>query len=66
VKHTFGDGLSESVINEAGDFIYIRPGVPHEVFNIGDGPLVAFVARSAADEWDRIIDYPSQFRPATT
>jgi len=64
VKHTYGENLAESVVNEAGDFIYIKPGVPHEVFNIGDEPLVAFVARSAADEWDRIVDYPSQHRPA--
>ncbi len=64
VKHTYGENLSQTVINEEGDFIYIRPGVPHEVFNIGDEPLVAFVARSAADEWDRIVDYPSQQRPA--
>ena len=63
VKHTYGKNLAESVTNEAGDFIYIKPGVPHEVFNIGDEPLVAFVARSAADEWDRIRDYPSQHRP---
>ena len=63
VKHTYGEGLSKSVINEAGDFIYIKPGVPHEVFNIGDGPLVAFVARSAADEWDKIVNYPSEYRP---
>lgn len=66
VKHTYGESLSQSVVNEAGDFIYIKPGVPHEVFNIGDEPLVAFVARSAADEWDRIIDYPSRFRPGST
>ena len=63
VKHTFGEGLTESVINEAGDFIYIKPGVPHEVFNIGDEPLIAFVARSTADEWDKIVNYPSQYRP---
>jgi uncharacterized RmlC-like cupin family protein len=64
VKHTFGEGLTQEVINEAGDFIYIKPGVPHEVFNIGDGPLVALVARSTADEWDKIINYPSKYRPA--
>jgi uncharacterized RmlC-like cupin family protein len=63
VKHTFGEGLTQEVINEAGDFIYIKPGVPHEVFNIGDGPLVALVARSTADEWDKIINYPSKYRP---
>lgn len=64
VRHTFGEGLKESVDNEAGDFIYIKPGMPHEVFNIGDEPLVAFVARSAADEWDKIVNYPSEHRPA--
>ena len=63
VRHTYGEGLKQSVENEAGDFIYIKPGVPHEVFNIGDEPLVAFVARSAADEWDRIVPYPSKHRP---
>ncbi|GAB4125936.1 MAG: hypothetical protein Fur005_23000 [Roseiflexaceae bacterium] len=63
VKHTFGEGLQHEVINEAGDFIYIKPGVPHEVFNIGDEPLIAFVARSAADEWDKIVNYPSEYRP---
>jgi uncharacterized RmlC-like cupin family protein len=64
VRHDFGEGLKHSVENQAGDFIYIEPGVPHEVFNIGDEPLVAFVARSAADEWDKIVNYPSQYRPA--
>src|SRR5262249_22206480 len=34
----------------AGDFIYIEPGVPHEVFNLSDtGPFVAVVARLVAD-----------------
>jgi len=44
--------------NEAGDFIYIKPGVPHEVFNMSETePVVAFVARSSANEWDDIIPY---------
>lgn len=63
VRHDFGPNLEHSVENEGGDFIYIEPGVPHEVFNIGEGPLTAFVARSTADEWDKIIDVPSRFRP---
>ena len=62
VRHTFGENLAHEVINEAGDFIFIEPGVPHEVFNIGDEPLIAFVARSTADEWDKIVNYPSQYR----
>jgi uncharacterized RmlC-like cupin family protein len=58
VRHEFGDRLKQKIDNEAGDFIYIKPGVPHEVFNLSDTePVVAFVARSSADEWDNIILY---------
>lgn len=58
VRHEYGDGCKQSVDNQAGDFIFIEPGVPHEVFNISDTqPVVAFVARSTADEWDQIIPY---------
>lgn len=63
VKHTFGENLEREVFNQAGDFIYIKPGVPHEVFNIGEEELRVVVARSAADEWDRIINVPSKYRP---
>ena len=58
VHHEFGSGCRQSIENEAGDFIYIKPGVPHEVFNMSDTePVVAFVARSSANEWDEIIPY---------
>ena len=58
VRHEFGDGLKQVLENEAGDFIFIEPGIPHEVFNMSDTePVVAFVARSSADEWDNIIPY---------
>jgi uncharacterized RmlC-like cupin family protein len=58
VRHEFGPALKNSLENEAGDFIYIKPGVPHEVFNMSDTePVVAFVARSSAEEWDNIIPY---------
>jgi uncharacterized RmlC-like cupin family protein len=57
VRHDYGAGLVHSVTNEAGDFIFIEPGVPHEVYNIGEGPVVAVVARSSPDEWDKIIPY---------
>lgn len=60
VRHDYGPNLQYSIENEAGDFIYIQPDVPHEVYNIGDVPVVAFVARSAADEWDKIVSYPSK------
>lgn len=58
VRHEYGDGCKQAVNNEAGDFIFIEPGVPHEVLNMSDtAPVVAFVARSTADEWDQIIPY---------
>jgi uncharacterized RmlC-like cupin family protein len=58
VRHEYGEGLRQSVDNSAGDFIYIEPGVPHEVFNLSDTePVVAVVARSDADEWAHIVTY---------
>ena len=58
VRHEYGDGLAQSVENAAGDFIYVEPGVPHEVFNLSDTePVVAVVARSDADEWAHIVTY---------
>lgn len=62
VRHAYGPGLEHVLDNTAGDFIYIEPGVPHEVYNTSDSePVVAVVARAAADEWDKIIPYdPAQ------
>ena len=58
VRHEFGPGLKKTVENQAGDFIFIEPGLPHEVFNMSDTePVVAVVARSDASEWENIINY---------
>ncbi len=58
VRHAYGPGLRKSVDNQAGDFIFIEPGVPHEVYNLSDtDPVVAVVARSDASEWENIVDY---------
>ena len=58
VRHEYGDGLRQVVENRAGDFIYIEPDVPHEVFNLSDTePVVAVVARSDASEWQNIVAY---------
>ena len=58
VRHEFGDKLKEVLENTAGDFIYIKSGVPHEVFNMSQTePVVAFVSRSSANEWDNIVPY---------
>ena len=62
VRHEYGANLELAVENQAGDFIFIEPGVPHEVFNLSQTePVVAVVARSDAAEWEHIIPYE---RPA--
>ena len=64
VRHEYGPELSLSVDNEAGDFIFIEPGIPHEVCNLSETErVVAVVARSDASEWEHIVDYPSKRRP---
>ena len=58
VRHEYGLGLKRVLENKVGDFIFIEPGVPHEVFNMSDTePAVAVVARSDASEWENIIYY---------
>jgi len=64
VRHEYGPNLEHAVENTAGDFIFIEPGVPHEVFNISDTePVVAVVARSDASEWEHIVPYERPARP---
>jgi uncharacterized RmlC-like cupin family protein len=61
VRHEYGPGLRQVVDNQAGDFIFIEPDVPHEVFNLSyTEPVVAVVARSDADEWENIVPYDRQ------
>jgi uncharacterized RmlC-like cupin family protein len=66
VRHEYGPGCRQVIDNEAGDFIFIEPGVPHEVVNLSDSaPVVAVVARSDASEWEHIIKYDREnARPA--
>ena len=58
VRHEYGDRLEHTLENGAGDFIFIAPGVPHEVFNMSDTePVMAVVARSDATEWENIVPF---------
>jgi uncharacterized RmlC-like cupin family protein len=64
VRHEFGPALEHVVENEAGDFIFIEPGVPHEVFNVSaTEPVVAVVARSDASEWEHIVPFKRPVGP---
>jgi uncharacterized RmlC-like cupin family protein len=64
VRHEYGPSLEHVLENEAGDFIFIEPGVPHEVFNMSDvDPVVAVVARSDASEWQNIVNFARPAKP---
>lgn len=58
VETRYGETLSQTVICEAGDFLFIPPGVPHEAVNLSDTePARAIVARNDAREQERVIPY---------
>ncbi len=54
----YGEGLSQSVINEAGDFIYIPADVPHRPENLSrTEPAIAIVARTDPNEQESVHLY---------
>ncbi|PSF37526.1 cupin [Aphanothece hegewaldii CCALA 016] len=58
VETRYGQGLKQSVINEAGDFIFIPPGVPHQPYNLSDTePAHALVSRNDPNEQENVVLY---------
>ena len=58
VETRFGDGLRESIVSEAGDFLFVPPGVPHEAINLSASePARAIVARNDPAEQDKVVPY---------
>lgn len=58
VETRYGEKLEESVISEAGDFLFVPPGVPHEAINLSSTePARAIVARNDANEHERVLPY---------
>jgi uncharacterized RmlC-like cupin family protein len=58
VETRYGDGLEQSVVTEAGDFLYVPPGVPHQAVNLSETePAVAIIARNDANEQERVVPY---------
>jgi uncharacterized RmlC-like cupin family protein len=58
VETRWGEGLAESVVTEAGDFLFVPPGVPHQAVNLSDTePAVAIIARNDASEQERVVPY---------
>jgi len=58
VETRYGPGLEKSVVNEAGDFIFIPPDVPHQPRNLSPTePAMAIVARNDPNEQEHVISY---------
>jgi len=58
VKTRYGPGLRKSVINEAGDFIFIPADVPHLPINLSETePARAIVARNDPNEQEHVFPY---------
>ena len=58
VQTFFGPGLSQSTVNEAGDFLFIPADVPHQPVNLSSTqPARAIVARNDANEQESVVAY---------
>jgi uncharacterized RmlC-like cupin family protein len=58
VETRYGAGLKQSVISEAGDFLFIPPDVPHVAINLSHSqPARAIVARNDPAEQDKVRPY---------
>ena len=58
VETRFGAGLKESVISEAGEFVFIPPDLPHQAINLSQTePARAIVARNDPNEQESVVLY---------
>lgn len=61
VETRYGENLSKSIVNRAGDFLFIPAGVPHQPVNHDPAnEAIALVARNDASEQESVRVY----RPA--
>ncbi|MBI1981818.1 MAG: cupin domain-containing protein [Methylocystis sp.] len=58
VETRYGERLEKSIVNVAGDFIFIPPDVPHQPVNLSDSEAaIAIVARTDWNEQENVILY---------
>ncbi len=54
----YGENLEKSTINEAGDFLFIPPNLPHQPLNLSDTEeVIAVVARNDPREQESVVVY---------
>jgi uncharacterized RmlC-like cupin family protein len=59
----WGAELEHEVISEAGDFLFVPPGVPHEAINLSDvQPARAVIARNDPAEQDKVEAFAGKRR----
>jgi uncharacterized RmlC-like cupin family protein len=60
VNTRYGDKLEESVVCREGDFIFIRPDIPHQPINLSaTEPALALVARNDPNEQESVVHFHS-------
>ncbi len=60
IETRYGEDLRHTCVNEAGDFLYIPAGVPHQPRNLSDTePARAIVARNTPNEQESVVAYPA-------
>jgi len=58
VRTRWGPALEHEVVSQAGEFLFIPPGMPHEAINLSaTAPARAVVARNDPAEQDRVEPY---------
>jgi uncharacterized RmlC-like cupin family protein len=54
----YGQNLEQSTINEAGDFLFIPPNLPHQPVNLSDTEeVIAVVSRNDPREQESVVVY---------
>ena len=65
-KMLHGPNLDEVMEFEAGDFVYIPAGVPHQPFNPTDTVVRAVLARTDPNEQESVVLLEQVDRPSST
>jgi uncharacterized RmlC-like cupin family protein len=61
VETRYGKDLERRVVNVAGDFLLIPPGVPHRPANLSETEAaIAIVARNDPNEQGHVVIYPTE------
>jgi uncharacterized RmlC-like cupin family protein len=61
VDTRYGRKLKNSIICEQGDFVFIKPDVPHQPINLSaTEPAMALVARNDPNEQENVVYYDPQ------